>query len=199
MRVTTAALSRSVEGTAGVRLWQLPARGVGLLRCGSVPARLGRCMDAALHHVRQDGRALGAAGRIFAAGPDRRERRAQHNVCLYERIASLRVYYTRFHALVSMRATRRVTQRAKEAVSVHVRLRAQHAARKRAVRVCARCCRAAVQAMHAPATRPSCSRVEQRGKGARRTWSQAFAACAAAPRRCIHVQGAASSHCSRWG
>jgi hypothetical protein len=199
VRVAAASLTRSVEGSAGVRLWQLPARTVGLLRYDSAPARLGRCMDAAPRPVRQDGRALGAAGRTFASGPDRRERRAQQNVCMYERIASLRVYYTRLHALVSMHATRRFTQRAPEAVSVHVRLRVQHAARKRAARVCARCSRAAVQWMHAAATRPSCFSVEWCGEAARRTGSQAFAACAAAPRRCIHVQGAASSHCSRWG
>ena len=74
VHVAAASLPRSVEGSAGVRLWQLPARGVGLLRCGSAPTRLGRCMDAAPRHMRQDGRALGAAGRTFAAGPERRER-----------------------------------------------------------------------------------------------------------------------------
>ena len=199
VRVAAASLTRSVDGSAGVRLWQLPARGVGLVRCGSTPARLGRCMDAAPRPVRQDWCALGAAERTFVAGPERRERWAQQNVCLYERIASPRVYYTRLHALLSMRATPRVTQRAPEAISVHVRPRVQHAARKRAACVCARCSRASVQCMHAAVTRPSCFSGEQRGEGARRARSQAFAACTAAPRRCTHVQGAASSHCSRWG
>ena len=138
MRVTVAKLLRAAKSSAGVRLWQLLARGVSTPRCRGAPVRLWQSMVVAATRARDAWYRSGAAQRTFAAATERRERRGLRDARVCTRLSLYCNNLVYYFTAASTCGTSCVALHAAGAVTARWRTRELRAARPQLAHACAR-------------------------------------------------------------